>query len=104
MKIEEIDKNLKVETDIQRDDLVWLNIREAPFAIYELYHPTEPGPFHRMDPAVAKKVSAGGGEPEPTYRRRTDSFCYRFSVYCDSNGSTCRGNYAAYHKTRSVGI
>ena len=59
MKIEEIDKNLKVETDIQRDDLIWLNVREAPFAIHGLYHPTESGPFHRMDPAVAKKVSAG---------------------------------------------
>ena len=30
MRIEDIDKNLKVETNIRRDDLVWLNVREAP--------------------------------------------------------------------------
>ena len=40
MRIEDIDKNLKVETNIRRDDLVWLNVREAPFSIHGLCHPT----------------------------------------------------------------
>lgn len=59
MRIEDIDKNLKVETNIQRDDLVWLNVREAPFMIHGLYHPTEPGAFHRLDPEVAKATNEG---------------------------------------------
>lgn len=59
MRIEDIDQNLKVETNIQRDNLVWLNVREAPFAIHGLYHPTEPSAFHRMDPAVADAANEG---------------------------------------------
>ncbi len=59
MRIEDIDKNLKVETNIRRDDLVWLNVREAPFSIHGLCHPTEPGAFHRMDPAVADAANEG---------------------------------------------
>ena len=59
MRIEDIDQNLRVETNIQRDNLVWLNVREAPFAIHGLYHPTEPGAFHRMDPAVADAANEG---------------------------------------------
>ena len=33
MKIEEIDKNLFIETNITEPDIVWLNIRQAPFVI-----------------------------------------------------------------------
>ena len=59
MRIEEIDKNLKVETNIRRDDLIWLNVREAPFSMHGLYHPTESGAFHRLDPAVADATNEG---------------------------------------------
>lgn len=59
MRIEEIDRNLQVETDVKRDDIVWLDVREAPFSIHGLYHPTEAGDFCRMNPAVAEQTNDG---------------------------------------------
>lgn len=56
MKISEIDKNLAVETKISKNDLIWLNAAEAPFAIYGA---TSTNPYMRMPQEVAKTVSDG---------------------------------------------
>ena len=37
MRIEDIDKNLKVETALGRDDLVFADVRSDPFRVYGLY-------------------------------------------------------------------
>jgi hypothetical protein len=31
MRIDEIDKNLKIESEITEPDLIWLNARDMPF-------------------------------------------------------------------------
>lgn len=56
MKISEIDKNLAVETNISKDDIVWLNAAEAPFKVYGA---TSVEPYVRMSDEVAKTVSEG---------------------------------------------
>ena len=55
--IAEIDKNFKFETNIQRDNIVFLNVLDAPFSVYGVNY--ENGMFRRMPENVAKSVSEG---------------------------------------------
>jgi len=59
MKIEEIDKNLKVETSIQKDDIVWLSPKDEPFSIHGLCETEKDMPYHRLPKDVAQKTSEG---------------------------------------------
>ena len=55
--IAEIDKNLKVETSIEREGLVFYDIDQKPFKIYGVFK--ENGLYRRMPEDVAKSVSDG---------------------------------------------
>lgn len=57
MKMEEIDKNLLVETGITEPDIVWLNVRQAPFVICGIIYDETYGCYTRMSQKVAKQVS-----------------------------------------------
>ncbi len=59
MRIEEIDKNLAVETTIEEPDLVWFDAKEAPFEIYGVKYDEEEGCYVRMPQAAAQAVSRG---------------------------------------------
>ncbi len=59
MRIEDIDRNLVVETDITEPDLVWFNVREAPFKLYGLIYDEEQGCYVRLPQDVANGVSSG---------------------------------------------
>lgn len=59
MKIEDIDKNLVVETTITEPDLVWLDAKEAPFEICGLLYDGELGRYLRMPQQIAEGVSVG---------------------------------------------
>jgi len=51
------DKNFKIETNIQKEDIVFFNVLSAPIRIYGLIH--ENGMFRRMPERVAGSVSEG---------------------------------------------
>jgi hypothetical protein len=53
MKISKIDKNLKVETNIQKDDIVWFSPRTAPFRIHGLVEAETDMPYHRLPESTA---------------------------------------------------
>ena len=55
--IENIDKNFKIETKIDKPDIEFHSARSAPFRIYGVFH--QDGKFRRMPEEVAKKVSPG---------------------------------------------
>lgn len=55
--IAEVDKNLAVETTIEREGLHFLDAETTPFKIYGVFK--ENGKFRRMPEAVAKRVSEG---------------------------------------------
>lgn len=59
MKIEEIDQNLIVHTQISEPDIIWLNIRQAPFQIYGVAYDEALGRYTRMPQAIAEQVSPG---------------------------------------------
>ena len=59
MILAKIDKNFELKTGLDRDDIVWFNIRNAPFEFYGLYDPKNQKPYVRMPVEVAKNVSAG---------------------------------------------
>jgi len=54
MDITKADKNLKVETKIDKEDIIWLDAAEAPF---ELYGAVEFNPYARIPSDIAKTVS-----------------------------------------------
>ena len=65
--IENIDKNFKIETNIEADDLRFYDVREEPFDLYGFYEPFKRLPDEvandqTINPNVAKlyKMSAGG--------------------------------------------
>ena len=84
-----VDPNLVVPTKLEKDDIKFYDVLEAPFQVYGVYH--EDGAFRRMPEAVAKTVSPGvlrlhwhtaGGR----VRFRTDSPYIAVSVrLCNTN-------------------
>ena len=83
MKIDQIDKNFKVDVTIDREGLRFYNPKEAPFEIFGIYY--EDGRFRRLPEAVARATNEGvlglhantaGGR----LRFRTDSV--KFAVSC----------------------
>lgn len=59
MRIDEIDKNLEIETDIQEPDLIWMNVRDVPIQISGIFYDEEQKCFVRLPQAVADTVSEG---------------------------------------------
>ena len=57
--ISTIDKNLKVESDIREDGIVWFDVKDAPFSIFGMMYDQAQGCYVRMPQAVADKVSEG---------------------------------------------
>ncbi|MBR4296048.1 MAG: SGNH/GDSL hydrolase family protein [Clostridia bacterium] len=57
MILAKIDKNFALETSITRKDVVWFNIKNAPFEIHGLYDPKNTERFIRMPEDIAKTVS-----------------------------------------------
>ena len=55
--ITEIDKNLKVETTIEREGLVFRNANDAPFGLYGIYHDGEK--YRRIPADIAKATNKG---------------------------------------------
>lgn len=56
-KIADIDKNFKIETKIDKDDIVFYNVLEEPFKIYGIYY--DDGKFRRIPESVAKATNEG---------------------------------------------
>ncbi len=56
MDISKIDKNLKVESSIKRENLVWLDAASEPFKIYGAY---SRNPYIRLPEDVAKNTNEG---------------------------------------------
>ena len=89
MKIADIDKNFKVETEIERENLQFYDAKEEPFRIYGLLRET--GRYCRMPMEIAEQVSQGvevlstntaGGR----VRFRTNSPYVAISVQMDGIG------------------
>lgn len=59
MDIGSVDKNLKVETTLTENDIVWYNCRDEIFDIYGLYEPRRAVPFERLPHDVAEATSPG---------------------------------------------
>ena len=59
MNIEELDKNLKVETTIEEPDLVWFDAKEAPFLLTGILYDAAQGRYLRVPQAVANGISKG---------------------------------------------
>ncbi|MBO5069528.1 MAG: hypothetical protein J6C37_04120 [Roseburia sp.] len=59
MKIEEIDHNLIVNTEITEPNIIWLNIRQAPFVLYGVTYNEQCGCYTRMPRTIADQVSDG---------------------------------------------
>lgn len=55
--IAKIDKNFKIETEINKPDIAFYDTRVAPFKIYGIFY--EDGQFRRMPKATAGSVSDG---------------------------------------------
>lgn len=53
--ISEIDKNFKVQMNIQRAGIVFHNVTDKPFVVYGVFYSN--GKFRRMPEEVAKTVS-----------------------------------------------
>ena len=53
------DKNLCVKTSIEKDDIVFLDVREEPFAVYGLYDYKNEPEFKRLPDEIGQNVSRG---------------------------------------------
>lgn len=59
MRLEELDHNLLVKTDITEPDIVWLDVKEAPFMLSGVSYDEKLGCYTRMPQEIADQVSQG---------------------------------------------
>lgn len=59
MRIEEIDQNLAVETEITEPDIIWLDVKQAPFMVYGVRYDALRRRYVRMPQEIAERVSEG---------------------------------------------
>ena len=59
MRIDEIDKNLKVEKALGLDDVVFIDVRHDPFRVYGLYDYKNQPVFRRLPEDVARATNDG---------------------------------------------
>ncbi len=59
MKIEDIDKNLVVETTITEPDLVWFDAKDLPFALHGVFYDEKEARYRRVPSDVAEATSTG---------------------------------------------
>lgn len=59
MKIGSIDNNFSVHTDITEPGIVWLNVRQMPFALHGIQYDEKIGCYTRMPQSIAAKISEG---------------------------------------------
>lgn len=59
MGIEKIDKNFKTDGCVTKEDVVWMDVREAPFDIYGLYDAKNQPRFCRIAPEIGDQVNDG---------------------------------------------
>jgi hypothetical protein len=52
MTLEQIDKNFKLD-GVTEKDVVWYDVKEAPFRIYGVYFDESEGRFRRLPASVA---------------------------------------------------
>ena len=62
MRVEDIDRNLRVESSITEPDIVWFDARELPFSIFGVTYDEQQRCFVRMPQAVADTVNPGVSE------------------------------------------
>ncbi len=55
--IEKVDKNFRIESQLNKSDIKYYNVKEKPFKIYGVFY--EDGKFRRLPEAVAKSVNDG---------------------------------------------
>ncbi|MBQ1966169.1 MAG: SGNH/GDSL hydrolase family protein [Clostridia bacterium] len=61
MRIEDIDKNLSVNTDITEPDLVWLDAKNSPFSLHGVFYDAKQKQYVRMPQDVADSISKNIG-------------------------------------------
>jgi lysophospholipase L1-like esterase len=92
MKISEIDRNLAVENSTGLKNLVWLDVKDAPFSIHGLWRAEKGKPFLRLPEDVAEATNDGvrglnfhtaGGR----IRFRTDSPVIALKAVMPDNGT-----------------
>ncbi len=59
VSIEQLDPNFNVPSEITEENLIWLDAKNAPFALYGVFYDDQSGCYLRMPEEVAKTVSAG---------------------------------------------
>ena len=53
------DKNMVVKTTIEEPDLVWLDVREAPFSLHGVWFDEAQGTYVRMPQSIADATNEG---------------------------------------------
>lgn len=90
MRIDQLDENLRIETNITEPDLVWINVLQEPIQLCGVFYDKKLGCFLRMPDDIAETVSEGvrklnhytaGGR----IRFRTDSSCIAIRAEMENN-------------------
>lgn len=79
LRTDEIDTNFHIERAVQDTNIVWRDVREAPFSLYGLYAPVQEPIFKRLPDEVARSVS----EKVAVLYRNTAGGRVRFSTDSD---------------------
>ncbi len=92
----ELDNNMKIETKIDKKDIVFYDIKKAPFKIHGAYNPLTEEFYHRLPLGVAKKTS----QKVAGLERESSGICVRFST--DSSYVAIKVEYVSVGKNSHI--
>ena len=59
MKLTDFDKNMVIDTDIKKDDFVWLDAKDVPFSLHGVHYAEDEQGYVRIDAETGKGISSG---------------------------------------------
>ncbi len=92
----ELDNNMKIETKIDKNDIAFYDIKNAPFKIHGAYNPLTEEFYHRLPAKVAKRTSSKVAGLE----RESSGVCVRFST--DSEYVAIKVEYVSVGKNSHI--
>lgn len=98
IELKKIDKNFAVESNIDKQDIAWYSVKNAPFELYGIYNPQSEKGFIRMPIEVAETVNLG------VHNRSYNSAGGRVRFTTDSPYLAVKVEYASLPKSPTFAL
>lgn len=98
LSLDKVDKNFAIPSNIEKDDIAWYSVKNAPFDLYGIYNAQAEEGFRRMPSEVAETVNLG------VHNRSYNSAGGRVRFTTDSPYLALKVEYASLPKSPTFAL